>query len=472
MNATSGTTGENAAPGRFASKGDAGHSIALAFVLIVGALFAVGLLAHIDALYGPWYWKWLERDLGLARTLTFLAPPFAIFVLAWWLAEQSRFAQRSAALPIVLLMAANFGLQFMALLCIPQGFDRLAAIVVSPGATSYFTDAQQISDLVPWLRNFHEAKLGLHSATHPPGPILYYYFWLKLLGPSTGAVVGGLGVGVIATLGIPTMYAFAGLWTAERRTRLLACAMYALLPALMVFFPEFDQIYPIFAMLIVLAWVKALQGSTAYSLLLVAALFAATFFAYNLLVVGTFLALYAAYFLWEQHWAPAIWKQVLRVAAIALGVVVAIYILLWLATGYDPIRSLAHAVREQNDLQARLMRPWSSGLVFAPYDFFLGSGMIAAPLIVLFLRRAFAEFDWKRSDLVLSLIALATILVVDVSGVLRAETARIWLFLQPFALVPASSEMLRFGVRGRIAIFAMQWFVAATLLCKISFLDP
>jgi len=466
------TSGAAAAAGRLPSANKTSNALALAFVLIVGAAFAFGLLAHVSALYGPWYWKWLERDLGLVRTMLYLAPPFAVFVVAWWVAEQSRFSDRSAALPLVLLMAANFGLQFMALLCIPQGFDRLAAIVTSPNATSYYTDAQQISDLAAWLRNFHTANLGLHSATHPPGPILYYYAWIQLLGPAAGAIAGGIGVGVIATLGIPTMYAFAGLWTEDRRARLLACAMYALLPALIVFFPEFDQVYPIFAMLIVLAWVKALQGSTGYALLLVAALFAATFFAYNLLVVGTFVVLYAAYFLWQQRWAAAAWNQAIRVAVTALIGVAAIYLVLWFATGYDPMKSLAHAVREQNDLQARLMRPWSSGLVFAPYDFFLGSGMVALPLIVLFLRSAWAEFDWQRKGIVLSLIALATILIVDVSGVLRAETARIWLFLQPFAIAPASSAMLRFTPRGRLAIFAMQWFVAATLLCKISFLDP
>lgn len=469
MNAASGA---DAAAGRLPTANNASNALALAFVLIAGAAFAIGLLAHVQALYGPWYWKWLERDLGLARTLLYLAPPFAIFVIAWWLSEQSRFSDRSTALPLFLLMAANFGLQMMALLCIPAGFDRLAAIVTSPNATSYFTDALQISDLGAWLKNFHTAKLGLHSATHPPGPILYYYAWIQLLGPAKGAIAGGLGVGVIATLGIPTMYAFAGLWPVDRRARLLACAMFALLPALIVFFPEFDQIYPIFAMLIVLAWVKALQGSNGYALLLVTALFAATFFAYNLLVVGTFVVLYAAYFLWQQRWAAAAWKRTIGVAAIALVGVAAIYLVLWIAAGYDPMKSLAHAVREQNDLQARLMRPWSAGLVFAPYDFFLGAGMVALPLIVLFLRSAWAEFDWQQCGIVLSLIALATILVVDVSGVLRAETARIWLFLQPFAIVPASGAMLRFAPRGRLAIFAMQWFVAATLLCKISFLDP
>jgi hypothetical protein len=95
--------------------------------------------------------------------------------------------------------------------------------------------------------------------THPPGPILFYYAFFKLLGPRTGALIGGCVVGLLGSAGAVVMYMFAGLWTSDRRTRLTASAFYALLPALTVFFPEFDQAYPLFSMLLILFWVRALR---------------------------------------------------------------------------------------------------------------------------------------------------------------------------------------------------------------------
>jgi len=240
---------------------------------------------------------------------------------------------------------------------------------------------------------------------------------------------------------------------------------------LIVFLPEFDQVYPLLAMLTVLTWVKALRGSRRCAIWLGITLFVATFFAYNLLATGAFLALHAGYFLWRQRTRPEAWKRLFGVACIALGVPVVLYLALWFFTGFNPWHSFVHAVRAQNDLPAMRYRSWLDGLVFAPYDFFLGSGMLVVPLLLLFARRLATGFDWSRSDQVLSLIALATILIVDLSGLLRAETARVWLFLQPFVIVPASSELVRLG-RGRIAVFVLQWFIAAVLLCNMAFINP
>ena len=54
----------------------------LLVVLAVGGLFAAGILLRIDALNGPWYWKWPWRDLGLLRGAAFLAIPLIPFAMA------------------------------------------------------------------------------------------------------------------------------------------------------------------------------------------------------------------------------------------------------------------------------------------------------------------------------------------------------------------------------------------------------
>jgi hypothetical protein len=394
------------------------------------------------------------------------------FVLAVLGIERGPSIDRPVFRVLLLLMLAAFALQVCAMASHPQGIAHLQAIVESARATSYYGDALAIASVRDWLASFDTAQLSLHAATHPPGPTLYYAAWLALLGRPDAAIAGALVLGAIATLGIPLLYALIGLWNDDRHARLVACAFYALVPAFIVFLPEFDQIYPVLALMIVIAWVRSLRDEPWFAVLAGAAFSVATFFAYNLLVIGAFLALYSAYRLRQACWHAAEWRRVLFSAALLCGTCVALYTLLWITTGYDLPHSFAHALTIQKTYMDATLRPWSATVLFDWYDFLLGSGILAAPLLLLFLRRATAEFAWRREDLVIPLIGLATIAIVDVSGLLPGENARVWMFLQPFVIAPAALETLRFGAGGRALIFATQWLIVLTMVCKMTFIVP
>lgn len=448
----------------------AASPIALAMVLAIGLAFVAGVYLKTPGLNGTWYWAWPYRDFWIGRVLALLALPMVPFALALRGIERSE-ATRGVAGPIALLMLASFGLQLGGMLCHPDALEHLRAIVLSPVATSYYTDALRIDDLGAWLANFHTATLAKHSATHPPGPILYYWVWLQFFDAPTAALVGGIALGVLATLAIPALYVFAGLWADDRRARLVACAYYALVPATIVFFPEFDPIYPIFVMLGAVAWVRALRGSRSAAIAFGVTLFAETFFAYNLLAAGAFLAMYAVYFLWRERDGASALRNLVVAAAIGVAAFVVCNGIL-LFCGFDSVRTFVHALAMQKLDAATVHRPWSSTVLLDPWDFLLGAGILAGPLIVMHVARIAKSFAAAREEFALSIVAFATILVVDVSGLLRGETARLWLFLQPFAIVPASRELLRFDVRGRLLVFAVQWLIVAVMVCRMSFVEP
>ena len=161
------------------------------------------------------------------------------------------------------------------------------------------------------------------------------------------------------------------------------------------------------------------------------------------------------------------------ILAIAIGLAAFVVCngIVWLA-GFDPVRTFVHALAMQKIDAATVHRPWSSTVLLDPYDFLLGAGVLAAPLIAMQVACIAKSFAVAREEFALSIIALATILVVDVSGLLRGETARLWLFLQPFLIVPASRELLRFDARGRALIFAVQWLIVAVMVCRMSFVEP
>jgi len=97
---------------------------------------------------------------------------------------------------------------------------------------------------------------------------------------------------------------------------------------------------------------------------------------------------------------------------------------------------------------------------------------MALPLLAFCLYRAIRNWGGGKEEVALSLIGLATILTVDLTGVLRGETARVWLFLQPLLIVPAALELARFRGRWRTALFSMQWLILACLKAKMMFIRP
>ena len=78
----------------------------------------------------------------------------------------------------------------------------------------------------------------------------------------------------------------------------------------------------------------------------------------------------------------------------------------------------------------------------------------------------------SRSGPALAWLGVATILLIDVSGLLRAETARVWLFLQPFVVAPAALALSRVGRAQRATVFVLQWLILVVLVARVPFIEP
>jgi hypothetical protein len=126
----------------------------------------------------------------------------------------------------------------------------------------------------------------------------------------------------------------------------------------------------------------------------------------------------------------------------------------------------------QEGVDERLGRFYRISVFADPYDFLLSTGVIAAPILWFHLRKARKEFGANPGSTALTLIALATVLTVNLSGLLRGETARVWLFLQPLVVVPVALELARLRSSWRLAIFAMQWWLLVVIKAKMSFIEP
>ena len=439
-------------------------------VFATGVLFCVGVAVRWEPLNGVvaltnWEWSWRSASLGKVAAMLFI--PGAIVAAIAAASEGIAGSTAKLRAAVAGLALCNLALQILEVLTDPRGFAALRDVIASPLATSYYTDALGIWRISDWLRSFPLQPLHLHSATHPPGPVLFYYVFIQAFGVSAGALAAAVVIGALGSLAVAVMYWFAGLWTQDRRARLLASAFYALLPAVTVFFPEFDQAYPLLAMLMILLWARALRGSYADAALLGFIGFVSTFFAYNLLTIGAFLALYAVYE-WRQG---SRLSRLIAAASMAIAMWGSCYVVLWSTTGFDPIAAFHSALKHQAQLAQILQRSHAGCSLFDPYDFAMAAGVIIVPIVVCYLRQA-QRAGGMRHDVVLTIMGVATVMIVDVSGLLRAEAARVWMFLQPLWVVPVGLELARLSARGRFAVFGLQWAILICLAARMAFVLP
>jgi hypothetical protein len=171
----------------------------------------------------------------------------------------------------------------------------------------------------------------------------------------------------------------------------------------------------------------------------------ACFFSYAALVLGVWVVGYALLRIREDG-KPAM-QNFITQSLIVLAGVAAIYGMLWGATGFDPFATFRTAAANQRELLAHMVipRPWPNTIPADLQDFVLGSAWVSLPLIVFwFLRQRGGQPGQEdRSTRVLVLLGIAQIVVVALSGLLAAETSRVWMFMQPLALAPIALELSR-----------------------------
>ena len=143
---------------------------------------------------------------------------------------------------------------------------------------------------------------------------------------------------------------------------------------------------------------------------------------------------------------------------------------LWLTTGYQPIQSFLHALSAQEVELVEIERPYAAAVVFDPYDFALGAGILPVLLLGLYLRRAHKAADEDRGGSVLALVGVLGILAVDLSGLVPGETSRVWLFLQPWVVLPAAMELRKWAPGPRNAVLFLQWGIVVVLKCTMIFM--
>ena len=455
-------------------------SAKLAGVILVALVMSVLVLCHVHGVNGPWYWIWSWRRLSWwiypAMTATALAP----FALAQWAYLKNRLK-----LALVLLATTTFALQLVALAFQPPvGLHRLVDIVQSATNTSYWIDATILnaqSEDIPFsqiLLQYPEIVplMHLHAKYKPPGLMLYYVPFVKLLGHhEASAWAGGLGVLLMAAGAVPACFWFLRTYGCDRAAAFAGASFFSLCPSLVLFAPQFDQVYPMLACVILVLWHIASRSGTSNTRLACAAvgcgvmLALALFCSYIFLILGCFIMVDWLLILSDRGQDD--FYRAAGAGLVAVATVLVLYGLLFLATGFDPIETFHSISRTQAKDLIPLIRPFPRHIFFDVLDFALGSGWISF-LLLFFLLIAMRSrlFTDRAPQSRLVLVALIQIVTVALAALLPGETARLWLIQFPFLMAPIGIELARWPARHRYVAYGCLLLLLIVLAQNMTFI--
>ncbi len=453
---------------------------------------------------GEGQWVWAYRD-TVASALTALLPllTFVVIVTVWaFVYEQSeRGDLRGRWAALLFFVFGAMALRVTVQSVNPpqtQGASYVAWTIVSRVSTTYFADALPIRNVSEFLRTFPERqrKSDWHVKTHPPGTILFFYLvnravhkspglanaLTRLMGWGSGdglselreqvqgntgvrlnddtdlvgAAAAGYLLPLIGSLGILPLFLLTRRLFDER-TAWAATLLGLVAPSFNVFFPVVDQVYLTLAITVMWLLANGLgrQQGEVGKLGDWEMAAAGVVLALGLFMTFSFLALLFLCVLWIGI-ASCRQRNVLlkRLVPFVAGLMLPL-ILLYLLFGLNLVTVLKIALTAHGGVTERRWRGvWLAGNLI---DFFVFIGL---PIALLFMVSCWhCVKQWFRAANVserspadaLLLSYVVTLLLLDVSGVVRGEVARIWMFLMPAPLVWAArlavSDEQRGGLR-------------------------
>jgi hypothetical protein len=443
--------------------------------------------------------EWCIRVRPWIYPLKFLAPPLITLVgfggLVWYLwkalrREKIARHRRGLAWTIALtLMIGAWCMQVALWTMVPAYVVELAAIQFSNVSTGYLEEAHRIDDLGRYLREYAAdmPSKAEHVATHPPGAALFFYAvrrageivpglneWalttatvgsgmnlaqvraeiLAYPGPTwkgahavATAVIASYLLGALGCLMVVIVFAATRRSLGDERA-LVAAAMMALVPSLLLFFPLLDQLIAFLGALM-LAALAGTQRHWAWGLAAGLAAAAAMFVSLGALALvaigGVFLLLRATLIRGGQadlSWAGR-FGGFAALAAFVIGWIAGLAS--WGIIGVDTLGVIATGLGEHSGIAgASSFRSWHIWVWMNLIEFAVFLGLPLAVCVVASVPGVIRDLRARSAQALPAYLAAAgllTLLVLDVSGIVRGETSRIWLFFAPF-LAPAAARVL------------------------------
>ncbi len=445
----------------------------LAVILLTTAVLVALVLAHLHRVNGPWYWRWSWRRLSfwLYPAMLVAAAPFVVAQLIYARGGSRRLA-------VACLAAASLTLELTALSFQPPTLlRRLPLIVQNTVITSYYTDAvilqeQKNISTWEWLYQYPDIVplLHVHAKYKPPGLMLFYLGLVSIFGKGIlAATIGGSVIALAAAAAVPLTYRMIDFYGNDSDAAFCGASYLALCPSLILFLPQFDQLYAALApALLILYGLTVHRPHWRFSCAFGAVMALALFLSYIFLIFGLFFVVYWMVFLVDRGTRSALGAAARL--ALAAGTSIGLYVALWGITGFDPITTFQVIGRVQTIDLLPLIRPFPQHIFDDLLDLALGTGWISIILILLLFvswgRGSFRRTGKHR----LVQLAMLQILTIALAALLPGESARLWLPLIPLMIAPIGFELVRWPAPHRAAVYGCLWLLLIVICQNMVFI--
>ncbi len=447
-------------------------------LLLCGAI-AIDLTPWLRGPSGQGEWRWPYKPEGLI--LWRLLPVFVIAGLLggwYWLARRS---QQVSAWLIAALVPLGVALELSVLATGPQGLP-IVARVLNPSYYGYYPPATEYRDLGKFIDTYAENQPNfghIHLETHPPGNVIFMGLILKAvetvpvvtklatpfieprlaslpdwiqqydMTEITGGIAASLTIPALGTLTVIPLFLLARRAYGEETARRTA-VLYLLAPSLTAFTPKMNIVH---TLVTGVAFLLAYEGVQRHRLGLIylSGLVCSwgNFMYYAMLLLGIVVGFFVLV-TGLENWRNNRWGIVRRLAA-RLGILllggITVQLLMTIFFGWDQIAS-SRAMLSGNTPYNAVRNYWYS-LFYTPYDMLLFAGI---PVSLLFVTRVIrlARMGLRKESppvadwLLIGILAVMGLLVI--SGLQRAENARVFLYLMPAVVFFGAAESERIGM--------------------------
>lgn len=474
-------------------------------IIALGLLLAVFIAFDLyPGLRGGAGWQWTYQPSQIPEAVIALAVGLVIYVGLAAVLMKARRARLMVAWAVIggaviaYLVTGTQG---------DIGFTLFARTVspVQTGASALATRIMATEGVLPTLQRWPEVMreaLGanlIHFTTSPPGQPLFHHWtadvlnqqaWAGFVHPlsmslrayqctdvavmeaSAGEIVSA-GIGLLfpmfAALAAIPLYLIAGDLTGNRQTAARLALWVGLLPALAMFAPTWNTLYPMLCLWAFWLLLRGLMsGGWGWIFSAGVVMSITTFFNFSVLPV---LLLMGIFTLMKTLWVTDTHRHAgLRALSWPVGVgaifgagLVSVWVIFALMTGVSVIDILRETFTAHGELVVRDYAPW---VILHAWDVFLFTGLPAALLAIWGVARAVKTGVREPEQAFILSMALMFVLV-DVAGIVQGENARILLFYMPFLLLMGASARQTFSERGEIPLMATQGVVLLAMAAAL-----
>jgi len=457
--------------------------LAVAFVLTACSLAVLWLTDVPLGVPGEWEWSRIAagRDQlqeGLVGAMTAAIGAVLYLAVVWLGAKRLLDCTRiEAGTWLAVLLCIAFGWLWIVQQSPTQQnrLQKFAFVLYYRGSSGYFYEARHETRPVPAFLAAYEDKMRegdvLHIGTHPPGLFLLHRGLIQLverspaltrflnqtqprevdqmfneierfdpLLPRDRAAIW-LASLLTQLAAVATVLPIYLLLRAEysRATSWLTSALWPLVPALAVFLPKSDAVYPLLAMTFLLCWYRSFhQRSAIYGSLAGLCLFGGLLLSLALIPVIVMAGLWTCWRAWCSRPEASLSDACRALAGPLIGLTLGFFtpvIALWLCFDFNSLMVWWLNYQNHAGFYDQYTRTYWKWLVVNAFELAYGVGVpVTVLMLAAWMRLRSSGSTWRSERLAPYLCCAAVWGLLWISGKNMGEAARLWLVMMPWPI--------------------------------------